>query len=429
MTRQYRWQICALLFFATTINYLDRQVLGLLKPLLEQEFHWSESDYSYLVIVFQASYALGLLVFGRLIDRFGSRIGYAFCLLVWSIAAMGHALAQGMLSFAFMRGLLGLGESGNFPAAIKAVSEWFPQRERALAVGILTSGTSVGAILAPACVPWLAATYGWQWAFIITGLSGLVWLAFWLPMYKLPQHHPRVSVEELRFIQQDPVEAEQSSTEVRWTSLLRMKKTWTFIVGKFITDPIWWFMLFWLPSYFSDRFQLDLKHLGLPLMIVYLATSAGSISGGWISSKLIARGWQARQARQSTMLAMALLVLPIAFSAYIDSMWLMVGLLSLAAAAHQGWSANLFTTVTDNFPRTSVGSVMGIGGMAGSLGGMLFPLAVGMILDHYKALDLLSAGYNLLFVGCGCAYLAAWLLMRAMNTGIDNSDDPQPSFG
>lgn len=406
----YRWRICALLFFATTINYLDRQVLGLLKPALEHQFGWTETQYSYLVMVFTACYAIGLLIAGRLIDRFGTKVGYGICVLVWSIAACGHAAVQGTLGFAFMRGLLGLGESGNFPAAVKAVSEWFPRREQAFAVGILTAGTSIGAVVAPATVPWLAATYGWEAAFVVTGLTGFIWLLAWKAAYQPPHLHKKVSMQELALIESDAGEAPAKS-DVRWLSLLKMRGTWVFLVGKFMTDPIWWFMLFWLPSYFSSRFSLDLKHLGLPLIIVYTATSIGSIGGGWISSRLIARGWGVNAARQSTMLLMALLVTPVIASPIIDDMWVMVGLLSLATAAHQGWSANLFTTASDMFPKDQVASVVGIGGMAGALGSTLFPLAIGSILDHYKLLGNLNTGYNLLFVVCGVAYVLAWGLM------------------
>lgn len=409
---RYRWQMCALLFFATTINYLDRQVLGLLKPLLEQQFDWSETDYSYLVVAFQASYALGLLLFGKLIDRLGTKLGYALCIVVWSLAAIGHAAAHSTFSFLIMRALLGLGESGNFPAAIKAVSEWFPRKERALAVGILTSGTSVGAILAPACVPWLAASYGWQAAFIVTGLTGFVWLLCWQWLYRSPARHTRISPAELAHINADA--EPQPTQQIKWRALLGLRATWVFVVGKFLTDPIWWFMLFWLPSYFSSRFALDLKHLGLPLMIVYCATSIGSVAGGWLSSRLIGRGWSVNKARARAMLIMAALALPIGFSSYVDNLWVMVGLLSLAAAAHQGWSANLFTTVADNFPRSQVASVMGIGGTAGSLGGMIFPFIVGLVLEHYKLLGNLSLGYNLIFIVCASSYLMTWVIMQLL---------------
>lgn len=418
----YRWRICALLFFATTINYLDRQVLGLLKPDLAVRFNWSETQYSYIVVVFTACYALGMVLSGKLVDRVGVKIGYGVCVLVWSIAACGHALVRSTLGFGVMRALLGISESGSFPCAVKSVSEWFPRKEQALAVGILTSGTSIGAVAAPAFVPWLAATYGWEAAFFVTGLTGFVWLGFWHVMYQAPLKHAKVSKEELRHINSDGSTADSNRPTVSWVSLLKLRATWTFFVGKLLTDPIWWFMLFWLPSYFNTRFHLDMRNLGLPLVGVYVATSIGSIGGGWISSKLIERGWPVNKARQTTMLGLAFLVVPIAFSPWIDNMWAMVGLLSLAAAAHQGWSANLFTTPSDMFPKELVGSVVGIGGLAGALGATLFPLLVGAILDHFKLLGNINAGYNILFVICGSAYLVAWVAMRIIRSSQVSAD-------
>lgn len=418
----YRWRICALLFFATTINYLDRQVLGLLKPDLAVRFNWSETQYSYIVVVFTACYALGMVLSGKLVDRVGVKIGYGVCVLVWSIAACGHALVRSTLGFGVMRALLGISESGSFPCAVKSVSEWFPRKEQALAVGILTSGTSIGAVAAPALVPWLAATYGWEAAFFVTGLTGFVWLGFWYAMYQAPLKHAKVSKEELRHINSDGSTADSNGLTVSWVSLLKLRATWTFFVGKLLTDPIWWFMLFWLPSYFNTRFHLDMRNLGLPLVVVYVATSIGSIGGGWISSKLIERGWPVSKARQTTMLGLAFLVVPIAFSPWIDNMWAMVGLLSLAAAAHQGWSANLFTTPSDMFPKELVGSVVGIGGLAGALGATLFPLLVGAILDHFKLLGNINAGYNILFVICGSAYLVAWVAMRIIRSSQVSAD-------
>jgi len=429
----YRWRICALLFFATTINYLDRQVLGLLKPDLAVRFNWSETQYSYIVVVFTACYALGMVLSGKLVDRVGVKIGYGVCVLVWSIAACGHALVRSTLGFGVMRALLGISESGSFPSAVKSVSEWFPRKEQALAVGILTSGTSIGAVAAPAFVPWLAATYGWEAAFFVTGLTGFVWLGFWYVMYQAPLKHAKVSQDELRYIHADRASSEPKGPAVSWVSLLKLRATWTFFVGKLLTDPIWWFMLFWLPSYFNSRFHLDMKNLGLPLVIVYIATSIGSIGGGWMSSKLISRGWPVNKARQTTMLGLAFLVVPIAFSPWIDNMWAMVGLLSLAAAAHQGWSANLFTTPSDMFPKELVGSVVGIGGLAGALGATLFPLLVGSILDHFKLLGNINAGYNILFVICGSAYLVAWVAMRIIRSSQATADlqglskDPPPA--
>ncbi|WP_229513623.1 MFS transporter [Paraburkholderia terrae] len=419
---RYRWRICALLFFATTINYLDRQVLGLLKPELAMRFNWTETEYSYMVVVFTACYAIGLILSGKLVDKYGVKLGYGICVLVWSIAACGHSLVRNTLGFSFMRALLGLAESGNFPAAVKAVSEWFPRREQALAVGILTSGTSIGAVAAPALVPWLAASYGWQAAFLVTGLTGFVWLGFWYLMYYAPQKHKAISVEELKYINENRAGDDDKGPSVNWISLLKIRPTWAFVMGKLLTDPIWWFMLFWLPSYFSSRYHLDLKNLGMPLVVVYVATSIGSISGGWLSSRLIARGWDVTRARQITMLGLAFLVVPIAFSPWIDNMWAMVGLLSLAAAAHQGWSANLFTTASDMFPKRLVGSIVGMGGMAGAIGGTVFPLFVGALLDHFKALGNVNAGYNILFAICGSAYVIAWTIMRLIRSSNPRTD-------
>ncbi|NPT47047.1 MFS transporter [Paraburkholderia sp. 1N] len=419
---RYRWRICALLFLATTINYLDRQVLGLLKPELATRFNWTETEYSYMVVVFTACYAIGLIVSGKLVDRYGVKLGYGICVLVWSIAACGHSIVRNTLGFSFMRALLGLAESGNFPAAAKAVSEWFPRKEQALAVGILTSGTSIGAVAAPALVPWLAASYGWQAAFLVTGLTGFVWLGFWYSMYYAPQKHKAISVEELKYINENRAGDDGKGPSVNWISLLKIRPTWAFVMGKLLTDPIWWFMLFWLPSYFSSRYHLDLKNLGLPLVVVYVATSIGSISGGWFSSRLIARGWDVTRARQITMLGLAFLVVPIAFSPWIDNMWAMVGLLSLAAAAHQGWSANLFTTASDMFPKRLVGSIVGMGGMAGAIGGTFFPLFVGALLDHFKAFGNVNAGYNILFAICGSAYVIAWTIMRLIRSSNPRTD-------
>jgi len=410
----YRWRICALLFFATTINYLDRQVLGLLKPALAAQLNWSETEYSYIVVVFTACYALGLLLSGKLVDRFGVKIGYAACVFVWSIAACGHALVRSTFGFGAARALLGVAEAGSFPAAVKSVSEWFPKRERAFAVGILTAGTSIGAVAAPAVVPWLASTYGWQAAFFVTGLTGFVWLGFWFAMYEVPQRHRKVQREELALIVEGGAVSDPANAKVSWFSLFKYRGTWVFFVGKLLTDPVWWFMAFWLPSYFNSRFGLDLKNLGLPLAVIYVATSLGSVIGGWVSSRLIARGWSVSKARQTTMLCIACLVVPIVLSPWVSNMWVMVGLLSLAVGSHQGWSANLFTRPADLFPKEFVGSVVGIGGMAGALGSTLFPIFVGRLLDHFKALGNVDTGYNIIFAICGCAYLVAWLLMRVL---------------
>jgi ACS family hexuronate transporter-like MFS transporter len=348
----------------------------------------------------------------------------------WVIPAIDGVFArcyfsqQQLTTWIGVRSLLGLAESGNFPSAVKSVAEWFPRKEQALAVGILTSGTSIGAVAAPAIVPRLAAAYGWQAAFLITGLTGFIWLGLWYVMYYAPQKHRRVTPSELKYIEDDRSANEGAGKVVDWLSLLRSRKTWAFIVGKVLTDPIWWFMLFWLPSYFSTRYHLDLKNLGLPLVVVYFSTSIGSIFGGWLSSQLITRAWTVQRARQSVMLGLAFLVVPIAFSPWIDNMWAMVGLLSLAAAAHQGWSANLFTTASDMFPRALVGSVVGIGGMAGAVGGTVFPLFVGALLDRFVALGRINSGYNILFIVCGSAYLVAWgamFLIRSSKRQLDGA--------
>lgn len=418
----YRWRICALLFFATTINYLDRQVLGLLKPELAVQFSWTEAQYSYIVVAFTICYAFGMAFAGKVVDTIGVKLGYGLYVFVWSLAACGHGLVRSTLGFGVMRGLLGIAEAGGFPCAVKSVAEWFPRKEQAFAVGILTSGTSIGAVAAPAVVPWLAASYGWEMAFIVTGVLGFFWLAFWYVMYQRPLKHAKVNQEELRHIADGQAVAATAEPAASWASLLKMPATWAFCTGKFLTDPIWWFMLFWLPSYFNSRFHLDMKSLGLPLVVVYTATSFGSIGGGWISSKLIDKGWDIHRARRTTMLAFAMLVVPVVASPLIENMWAMVALLSLAAASHQAWSANLFTTASDMFPKALVGSVVGIGGLAGALGATLFPLLVGAILDHFKALGDINLGYNILFAISGCAYLLAWLAMRTIRARQARAD-------
>jgi len=410
---KYRWGICALLFFATTINYLDRQVLGLLKPMLEKEFSWTESDYGNIVMAFSATYALGLLFFGRIVDAIGTKMGYTVSIIVWSIAAMAHALAKTTLGFGIARAFLGLGESGNFPVAIKSVAEWFPKKERALATGIFNSGANIGAVAAPAVVPWLAGTYGWQEAFIWTGVVGFIWLIFWWFMYEVPAKHKKLSKEEFDHIHSDNAPGHITETKkVPWVKLFSIRQTWAFVFGKLLTDPIWWFFLFWLPSYFSTTFNLDIKNLGLPLIVVYTATTVGSIGGGYLSSWLINIGWPVFKARKVSMLIFAICVVPIMFAKQTNNMWIAVALISLAAAAHQAWSANIFTTASDMFPKYAVSSVVGIGGMAGSVGGIIFPLIVGGLLDHYKALGNIGAGYNILFIICGCMYLLAWSVMH-----------------
>ncbi|MNQ04979.1 Hexuronate transporter [compost metagenome] len=410
--KKFRYGILALLFFGTTINYLDRQIIGLLKPTLEKEFNWTETDYSNIIMAFSAAYAIGLLGFGRWIDKIGTKLGYSMSVFFWSIAAIAHAFAKSTFGFGIARAGLGVAEAGNFPAAIKAVAEWFPKKQRALATGIFNSGANVGAIIAPIMVPAILGAYGWQEAFAITGAIGFIWLFFWWRYYETPMRHKKISKEEFDYIHSDNEVSIETGPSVKWFELFKIKETWAFIFGKFLTDPVWWFFLFWLPSYFAETFNLDLKKPSLPLVIIYTATTIGSIGGGFLSSYLIKKGWNVKKARKITMLVIAICVMPIMLAQFAQNIWVVVGLISLAAAAHQAWSANIFTTVSDYFPKKDVGSVVGIGGMAGSVGGILFPLATGMILDQYKALGNITVGYNIIFIMCGCAYLLAWLVMN-----------------
>lgn len=410
---KYRWTVVALLFFATTINYLDRQVIGLLKPTLEQTFSWTETDYSNVVMAFTAAYAAGLLLFGRIIDRIGTKMGYIISIIAWSIAAMAHALARSTFGFGVARAALGLGEAGNFPAAIKAVAEWFPKKERALATGIFNSGANIGAVAAPIMVPWILGVWGWQEAFIITGAIGFIWLIFWWIFYEIPSRQKRLSQAEFDYIHSDDdAGAAADEKPIGWGRLLGVRQTWAFFFGKLLTDPIWWFFLFWLPSYFSTTFAIDLKKPSLELAVVYTATTIGSIGGGYLSGYFIRLGWPVFRARKTAMLIFALCVVPIVLAQYATNVWAAVGLISLAAAAHQAWSANIFTTASDMFPKKAVSSIVGIGGMAGAVGGILFPMLVGRLLDSYKAAGNIGAGYNLLFIICGCAYLLAWGVMH-----------------
>ncbi|MBB6002445.1 MFS transporter [Arcicella rosea] len=412
---KYRWRVVALLFFATTISYLDRQVIALLKPTLEKEFSWTESDYSNLVMAFQAAYAVGLMIFGGFIDKIGTKLGYAIAVAWWSTAGVLTAFAGSTFSFGVFRSLLGLGEGGNFPAAIKTVAEWFPKKERALATGIFNSGANIGAVAAPLMVPFILATFGWQVAFIITGGVGFIWLIFWWIGYELPARQNKLSKEELLYIQSDNEPDTSHEEPVKWITLLSIRQTWSFIFGKMLTDPIWWFFLYWLPSYFSETFQLDLKKPSLELIVVYTATTFGSIGGGYISGYLIKKGWPVFKARKTAMLSFAIAVVPIVFAQYCTNIWQAVVLISLAAAAHQAWSANIFTTASDMFPKKAVSSVVGLGGMAGSVGGILFPLIVGYLLDTYKSQGNITAGYNIIFILCGGAYLLAWGIMHLFN--------------
>jgi ACS family hexuronate transporter-like MFS transporter len=396
---RYRWAICALLFFATTINYIDRQVLGILATdeAFKHTIGWNDAQYGFIQTAFQAAYAVGLLLVGSLMDRFGTRKGFSFAVAFWSVAAMGHALARSIFGFGVARFALGLGEAGNFPAAIKTVAEWFPKKERALATGIFNSGSNVGAIVGPLAVPFIAVKYGWQWAFILTGLLGFIWLGFWLAIYRRPQEHPKLSAAELAHIQSDPAEP---TTKIKWSRLIPHRQTWAFAIGKFMTDPIWWVYLFWLPKFLNSNYGLNITQIGLPLVVIYVAADVGSIGGGWLSSTLIKRGWTVNKSRKTAMLVCAIAVIPIVFAAHASSLWAAVALVSLAASAHQGWSANMFTMASDMFPRRAVGSVVGIGGMAGSVGGMLIQSTVGLILYY-------TSSYLPIFIIAGSTYLVA----------------------
>jgi ACS family hexuronate transporter-like MFS transporter len=404
-----RWRVCAMLLAATTINYIDRQVLGVLAPFLQEQIGWNEIEYGYIVTAFQAAYAIGLLCAGAIIDRFGTRIGYAISIGVWSLAAMSHALATGVISFAAARFALGLGEAGNFPSAIKTVAEWFPRRERALATGIFNSGSNIGAIVAPLLVPVVATLWGWQAAFLCTGLLSALWLIAWLLTYRTPEQHPGMSAAELAYIRSD---AAEPPTRLPWMQILRYRQAWAFIAAKFMTDPIWWFFLFWLPKFLHAEYGLTLLGLGAPLIAIFVCADVGSIAGGWLAGRLIRRGWSVNRARKSAMAACALAVVPIVFAAGADNLWLAVALIGLATAGHQGWSANVFTLASDLFPRAAVASVVGVGGFAGAVGGMLIANFVGFLLQA-------TGSYVPVFMVAGSAYLLALAVVQTLTPRLE----------
>ena len=400
-----RWGICALLFFATTINYVDRQIIGILKPELQAEMRWTENDYANIVFAFQLAYAISLLLVGRLIDRIGTLRGFSLSVIFWSLAAMAHAAANSALTFGAARFALGLGEGGNFPAALKTVAEWFPKKERALTTGIFNAGSNVGAVLTPILVPIVVLAWGWRAAFALTGALGFVWLVFWHAFYKKPEAHPRLSKAELAYILSDPVDTPAPS--LAWRALLPHRATWAFIIGKFLTDPFWWFYLFWVPDFLQRTHGVNLAGRGLPLAMIYVSASVGSIGGGWLSGSLIRAGWSVNKARKTAMLICALAVVPIVFASSVSSMWGAVALISLAAAGHQGWSANILTIPSDIFPRRAVATVVGMGGMAGAIGGMLIAKIVGYVLEA-------TNNYLAVFVMAGSAYLTAILIMHLL---------------
>jgi MFS transporter, ACS family, hexuronate transporter len=401
----FRWVICGLLFLGVTKNYMDRQVLGVLKVPLQQEFGWNDIEYGHLVFVFQAAYALGMIAVGRLIDRLGTRVGYALAMVFWSLASMGHAVAHSLSTFMLARFALGFGEAGVFPASIKCVAEWFPKKERALATGIFNAGTSVGAILTPLFVPWIAGHLGWRWAFLLTGAVGFAWLILWLVLYRRPEEHPLCSGAERRYIQSEPADPVQ---QIKWAPLLSYRQTWAFAAGKFMIDPIWWFYLFWIPDYLHRQHGLHLTQIGLPIMVIYFISDLGSVAGGWISSALIRRSFSVNAARKWAMLICSLSVLPVAWAHRVSGLWPATLLIGLAAAAHQGFSANLFTLPTDLFPPRAVASVVGIGGMAGAVGGMLIAEIVGHLLQW-------TGSYMIPFFIAASAYLVALLLIHSLS--------------
>jgi ACS family hexuronate transporter-like MFS transporter len=411
---KYRWVVVTLLFFATTINYLDRQVIGLLKDNLAKDFSWSEKDYSNIVMAFTAAYAIGLLGFGRLVDRIGSKMGYTIAVIVWSIAAMAHALVKSTFGFGIARAALGLGESGNFPVAIKAVAEWFPKRSRAFATGIFNSGTNIASIVGPPAIAWIYASYGWQTAFLWTGALGFLWLFFWLIFYDIPARQKRLKKPEFDYIHSDAPDEAVNKSKVSLGKILSLRQTWAFVFGKFFTDPIWWFYLFWIPSYFNTTYSLDLKKSAIHVSTVYIVASFGSILGGYLSSWFIKKGWPVYKARKTALFIFALCVMPVVLVRFTSDIWVAVALISVAASAHQAWSATIFTTASDMFPKKAVSSIVGIGGMAGSIGGILFPLLIGILLDHFKSLGILSTGYNIIFIICGSSYLVAWLMIQLL---------------
>jgi len=401
----FRWFICGLLFYATTVNYMDRVVMGILKTTIAHDLHWTDTDYGKITAAFQIGYAVMLPVAGRLLDKLGLRFGYALAVLVWGLSSMGHAFAGNLMEFSIARFGLGLGEAANFPAALKTVADWFPRKQRALATGIFNSGTNVGAVIAPLIVPFVVARFGWHSAFLVTGAFSLSWILVWLFFYREPEVQPRLSPAELAFIRSD-VDVEPP-VKIPYWQLLTKRSAWAFLLAKFFTDPVWWFYLFWIPGFFGDKYHIDLVHLGPPLVVIYLFADVGSIAGGWLSSALLKRGWELTRARKTAMLVFSCTVLAIVFVPFAaGNLWLTVILVGIAAGSHQGWSANVFTIGSDCFPRKTVGSVVGIGGLGGALGGALVQPAVG------KWLDISHQAYAPLFFIAGSMYLFTLLVIH-----------------
>jgi MFS transporter, ACS family, hexuronate transporter len=405
---RYRWTICALLFFATTINYIDRQVLGILAPTLQRELGWSETDYGSIVSWFTLAYALGFLFAGRMMDRIGVRLGFTAAIVTWSLAAMAHAFAATAAGFSAARFALGLGESANFPGSIKTVAEWFPARERAFATGIFNAGTNVGAIVTPLVVPWITLRWGWRTAFIVTGTLGFIWLIFWLFLYRAPAGNRAAGTPLMT--------GEHPIANIPWIKLLGYRQTWALVVGKGLTDPVWWFYLFWLPKFLDARFGIKLGSLALPLVVIYLIADVGSVGGGWLSAPLVKRGWSLNKARKTALLIPALLIVPTMLAPRVNDLWMAVAIVSLAAAAHQWWSANIYTLSSDMFPRRAVGSVVGIGGFSGAATGFFFQRLTGHLLQAN------NNDYRPVFVFCGLAYVTAWAIVQLLVPRLEPID-------
>ena len=415
---KYRWTICGVIFFATTINYIDRNVISFLKSTFTTDLGWTDGDYADVEITFKIFYAIGMLGAGRLIDKLGTKIGYGLYTFLWSLVGVATALVSTVTGFKIVRGALGLTESGNFPAAIKTVAEWFPKKERALATGIFNSGANIGAIVTPIVVPMILFAYGWQATFVITGLLGFVWFVFWLIFYEVPKKQKRLGQAELAYIESDKDEVPQSAEvqpKLSWGKLLTYKQTWAFVIGKFLTDPIWWFYIFWLPDFFESVYHIKLQAASWPVAAVYIISTFGSVGGGWLPMYLIKKGWPVFKARKTSMLIYAFFVLPIFFALVLGkmNMWYAVGVIGIAAAAHQAWSANIFTTVSDMFPKNSTASVTGIGGMFGGLGGIALSLFVQKnMFVYYRSINQIETAYYIMFGICAGAYLLGWVIMH-----------------
>ena len=402
-TGSYRWIVCALLFFATTINYMDRQILSLLKPILDNQLHWTNEEFGAINGAFQGAYAIGALLFGYLVDRLGSKIGYALSITGWSLAAIGHALVSSVGGFMIARVCLGVSEAGNFPSSIKTVALWFPKKERTFATSLFNSGSNVGPIIAPIIIPWIALTWGWQLAFIVAGIAGLCWLLFWFPLYDEPKRQKRLSADELAYIESDRDESHGTSAgKVHWLSLLKHRQAWSIIVARFMTDPVWWFFLIWLPDFFKKTRNLDITHSWLYLVAIYAIITVLSNFGGWLPGYLMSRGWSVTRARKTSMFVFALCVVPILLVTSVGN-WIAVLLIGLAGSAHQAWSASLYSTASDMFPKRAVASLIGLGSTAGSTAGIFFPILAGELLDKFQA-----GGYTIVFIICAFAYLVGF---------------------